>query len=155
MEEGALFKDLVKGAYGLTFIVRIGRIWDHYTMDRSKYYGINLVMVDRKASELYVHCHEVCFLQNILSFYIQCHFKLFYQINSAGRSNRRSDPSRDCTSVSEKNQRGISLQNSELSHRKAEVYLQSGRSSTQTLFHKNNHCYSNCSSASRFSLACS
>lgn len=48
MEEGALFKDLVKGAYGLTFIACIGRIWDHYNADRSKFFGVNFVMVDRK-----------------------------------------------------------------------------------------------------------
>lgn len=46
--EIALPKDLVKKVYGLTFIVRIGRIWEPWSIYSSGLYGLNFVMVVRK-----------------------------------------------------------------------------------------------------------
>lgn len=46
--EIALPKDLVKKAYGLTFVVRISRIWEHWSIYSSRLYGLNFVIVDRK-----------------------------------------------------------------------------------------------------------
>lgn len=72
--EGSLFKDFVKGAYGLTFIVFIGRVWEHWNADKTEFYGLNFVMVDRKVNTLHTHYCQNLFFQNVPFFKIMHDF---------------------------------------------------------------------------------